>query len=541
MGVVGGALVGCIFFVWIAGGRVIDPSQYQWLMKLDWRINFLGWHLFRNDPWRIPPGLVEGYLAGEGTTIGFTDSVPLAALALKPFDGWLPTPFQYFGLWLLLCFVLQGMFGALITRVATRSSLTQAVGGGLFVVVPTLLIRVGHPALTAHFVLLWALWLYLRSERNRPAPVRSHALLGACVGLIHPYLAAMTLGILVSLPLRDRSLRSAASFSIAVIATVAAWWIGGFVSVSNTTDLSAGGLGLYSMNVLSPITPRGWSTMLPEQPVAHEMQAYEGFQYLGIGTIGLIAAGVIVLLVKRKSISWSFVLPIAAVCTLSALYALSPRVTLGDDVLMDWTNPTVDRLAFFRASGRFFWPMTYLLLAGAIAVVVSRLRAPVALIILAAALVLQFVDQRNAHAERRATSRSDAFHAWPRQLLSPAWDTVLPHYERIVIVPASQCGGAPIEHEELAFLAGMHGLTINSGLGARWDESSRRRYCGALEVDVSSGRVEDRALYVVTARHEQRLRESARTPVVCGTIDVARVCVTAASYASWRDTVQLNE
>jgi hypothetical protein len=129
MGVIAGALFGGLFFYWIAGPRVIDPTQFEWLMKLDWRINFLGWHFFRNDPWRIPPGAIEGYLAGEGTTIGFTDSVPLAALLLKPFAGWLPMPFQYFGLWLLICFVLQGLLGALITRLYTRSVVLQAEVG----------------------------------------------------------------------------------------------------------------------------------------------------------------------------------------------------------------------------------------------------------------------------------------------------------------------------------------------------------------------------------------------------------------------------
>ena len=188
LGVLASALFGGIFFAWIAGWRVIDPTQVDWLMKLDWRINFLGWHLFRNDPWQIPPGLLRGYLAGEGTTIGFTDSIPLAALLLKPFDAWLPTPVQYFGGWLLLCFVLQGALGALLTRLYTERWWLQLAGGALFVLTPTLLMRVGHPALTAHFVLLWAIWLFLRKPPARAA-MWSHVALGATAGLIHPYAA----------------------------------------------------------------------------------------------------------------------------------------------------------------------------------------------------------------------------------------------------------------------------------------------------------------------------------------------------------------
>jgi hypothetical protein len=525
-----GGLFGGLFFLWIAGWRVIDPTEFAWLMKLDWRINFLGWHLFRNEPWRIPPGRIESYLSGEGTSIGFTDSVPFAALLFKPFDPWLPTPFQYFGVWLLICFILQGVFGALVTSVWTRRPWLQITGALLFVLVPTLLIRVGHPALTAHFLLLWALWIYLRRDTAHPAPLVSQAALGVCAGLIHPYLAAMTLAMLASVPLRDRTRRSLAAFAAAVAGTVASWWVAGFISVSNTTDLSAGGLGLYSMNLLSPITPSGWSTLLPDQAVAHEQQTYEGFQYLGVGNLALVLSALVIAAVTRPRVSWATVAPLAIVCTLNAIYALSPRVTMGSAVVIDWSNEWIDRVAFFRASGRFFWPMTYLLIAGSIAIIVSRLRPRMALMVLAAAVALQFIDQRTAYAERRAASRSDAFHTWSRRLVSPVWNELLGHYEHIVLVPASQCGGAPLEHEELAFLAGLSGVSINSGLGARWDEAKRRRYCAQLGQDVANGVVHDRTLYIVTPEYEQRLRAAARVPVVCGDVDAARVCVSAASY-----------
>jgi hypothetical protein len=539
MGPAAGALFGGLFFLWIAGTRVIDPRQFEWLMKLDWRINFLGWHLYRNDPWRLPPGTIEGYLSGEGTTIGFTDSVPLAALLLKPFDTWLPTPFQYFGLWLLLCFVLQGAFGALLTRVWTSRVVLQIAGAALFVLTPTLLIRVGHPALTAHFVLLWALWLYFASGRGGAGLIQQ-SLLGVCVGLIHPYLAAMTLAILAAQSLRGRTPRAVIGLVLAAIGTVCAWWAAGFISVSATTDLSAGGLGLYSMNVLGPVTPRGWSTLLPELPIAHGFQAYEGFQYLGVGLLVLLVAALAVAARSGSPPSAASAWPVVLVCVLCGLYALSPRVTLGSVVVVDWTTPLIDRLSFFRASGRFFWPVTYLLLTTAIAIVVSHVRMAVALTVLTAALVLQFVDQSAAHAERRATSRSDAFHTWPRQLVSPAWHQILPHYDRIVLVPASQCEGAAMAHEELAYLAGLHDLSINSGLGARWDQMRRRRYCGALEAAMAKGALDDDAIYVVSSAHERQL-QSAGGAVVCGGLDGTRVCVTDASHRRWRDAVKLSE
>jgi hypothetical protein len=400
--------------------------------------------------------------------------------------------------------------------------------------------RVGHPALTAHFVLLWALYVYLRSEQGRVHPA-SQAFLGLVVGLIHPYLAAMTLALLAAMPLRARTWRSLAAYGAAVFATILGWWLAGFISVSRTADLAAGGLGLYSMNLLSPVTPSGWSTMLPELPVAHQLQTYEGFQYLGAGFLLLLGIAGVLLVSQRSPERRMQMAPLVFVCLLCAVYSLSPRITLGADVVVDWSSPLLDRVSFFRASGRFFWPMTYLLLTGAIAVVMSRTRTAASAVVLLISLALQFVDQHDAHAERRLTSRSDAFHSWARRLVSPAWDSLLPHYRRVVLVPPSQCDGAAFEHEELAYLAGVHGLTINSGLAARWDPAARRRGCGEVETAIAGGDVDDSALYVMSAPHEERLRVVADQPIVCGTIDGVRICVTEASHRAWRDLVPMSE
>lgn len=93
--------------------------------------------------------------ATVGTAIGFTDSIPLAAIPLKVLAPWLPTPLQYLRIWLLLCFAAQGVAGALITGLWTRSFVLRILGGALFVVVPALLGRVGHAPLVSDWLLLW--------------------------------------------------------------------------------------------------------------------------------------------------------------------------------------------------------------------------------------------------------------------------------------------------------------------------------------------------------------------------------------------------
>ena len=120
---IAGLAIGGAFFLAVAGPRMVTPTAVDWAMQLDWRIHFLGWHIFRGEPWSWPPGALSGFLhAPSGTSIGYTDSIPLVAIPLKAVEGWLPLPMQYLGAWMLVCFALQGLFGVLLARFWTRSA-----------------------------------------------------------------------------------------------------------------------------------------------------------------------------------------------------------------------------------------------------------------------------------------------------------------------------------------------------------------------------------------------------------------------------------
>lgn len=199
---VGAAALGAAFFIWLEGVRLIVPTEHWWVFKLDWRWHFLGWHMFRHEPWHLPPGRIDGYGAPIGTSIGLTDSIPVAALVLKPFNSLLSMPFQNLGLWLFLCFVLQGVVGALLARLWTRNTLVQVLGGGCFVLMPTLLIRDIHAALCAHWLLLWALWLYFLTDRDGRVRYLQIGALALIAGLTHPYLATMVAALLGALAVR---------------------------------------------------------------------------------------------------------------------------------------------------------------------------------------------------------------------------------------------------------------------------------------------------------------------------------------------------
>lgn len=510
-------------------------------MQLDWRIHFLGWHFFRNEPWHWPPGRIENYFAPAGTAIGFTDSIPLLAFLLKPFSSWLPETFQYLGLWLLTCFILQGVFGALLARLWTPSRLLQLLAATFFVLMPTLLIRVGHPSLCAHWLLLWALWFYFRGESGGAQPVSAQLALGLIAGLMHPYLAVMVLAVLAALAVKDWNRHAAAGFTAAIAAVLSGWWLAGLFTVSGADNLSSDGFSYYSLNLLSPITPSGWSTLLPSMPLATEGQAYEGFQYFGAGTLALTIVAAAMVLVARPRLPRRVLWPVVAATMICAIYALSPRVTLGATTLVDVSHLVSDRFALFRATGRFFWPLGYLLLTGTLALVSTRLAPRAAIATLTLALAVQLVDLSAAHQQRYATSRSAAFHAWENPLRASLWHQALPHYDHLVLYPPRQCASAPIGFEGPAYLAGLHGLTINSAEVARFDDPARIAYCAHLSQQMATGMVDERSIYLMDQATAAQFKSVAVTPLACGPIDVMTVCVSQASYQTWRAGAELGE
>jgi Family of unknown function (DUF6311) len=525
--------------VWIAGSRVLDPTSIDWLMKGDWVPHHFGWHYFRTESWHWPPGAVHGYYAPLGTSIGLTDSIPLVAYALKPFAAWLPEPFQYLGPFLLLSFALQGALGARLIARRIDAPAAQIAGAALFVLLPTLLIRVGHTALCAHWLLLWALLLATREPATRFAPAAWVAL-GLASGMVQPYLAAMVLAVLGATAVSGGSVpaaRRGLAFAAALTATLSGWWLSGLFLLGGDRSLAAGGLGYYSMNLLAPVTPAGWSAFLPALPIASDGQAYEGFQYLGLGIllVVLVAAGAAVR--ERRAPGdapngarlWSPMVVLA--CVAMTAFAVSPVVTLGSRTIADLDGPWSAPLAMFRSSGRFVWPLIYVLLTSAIVTVARRGRAGT--LLLAGAVVLQLVDLREAHAFRRRVARDPAFHAWTNPFDDARWAAVAPAYAKLVLVPPPQCGTPPVPYEPAMALTARHGLTLNAGVVARRDEAARARYCRTLGDEMTSRSLRDDTLYVVSAEAAATLALPGGTPLACGAIDDVWVCTTPAARARW--------
>lgn len=105
-------ILGIISFAILIGLNTANPSNSEWLMAgFDTPTYFLSWEFFRSSPfWQFQLGANPNYGMDISSSIVFSDSLPLLALFFKILNPILPHQFQYNGLWLLGCFILQGYY-----------------------------------------------------------------------------------------------------------------------------------------------------------------------------------------------------------------------------------------------------------------------------------------------------------------------------------------------------------------------------------------------------------------------------------------------
>lgn len=110
-----GVLIGTLAFGLLYGYSTLDVTYDGWIYhsyadESDVIQHYAGWVNYRNSPWQFPlgkAGILGNYSEQAGTTISFTDSIPLVAIICKLFAPLLPNIFQYFGWYVYICFILQ--------------------------------------------------------------------------------------------------------------------------------------------------------------------------------------------------------------------------------------------------------------------------------------------------------------------------------------------------------------------------------------------------------------------------------------------------
>ena len=498
------ALAGALTFTWIYGLRILDPEYISWLMQGDPATHFLGWHFFRREEWTFPLGAIKSYHYPGGTSLVFTDSIPLLTIPLKLVSVFLPDIFQFHGIWLLTCYVLQGFFGALLFSRFTGNKAVIFLGSLFFLLNPVLVQRSGyHLALASHWLLLAGLYLYFGGFKK--ADKYKWAVLLSASALVNFYLLAMLLiiwsGYMVKTWLEERDHAGVLFFSAAALVSVLfSMWVAGYF-VLGPGQAGSGGFGLYSMNLVSPFNPAPYGHFTFLKPSAVPFRQYEGFSYLGLGALALLGFALYAGLKGKMKINLVKFLPLLGASLILTLIAISYKVEFADTVLLTLKFPDII-MSFFnsiRASGRMFWPVMYLIILASVLVILSGYGPRKTALLISVTLIIQAIDFFPWYArvgETTVDARLVRSHLWENifPLKSASWNKILNRAQQVIFVPPDRHTD---EYIPFALLAANNGRSINVGYTARTDNKKRKAYRKRLLGEFARGNLSDDALYII--------------------------------------------
>lgn len=447
------ALLGGIAFVLIYGIKILNPLYTDWLLTGgDPSQHYLGWEFFRRSDWYFPLGLTDQLAYPLKTSVIYTDSIPIFAVFFKLFRSILPRQFQYFGIWGLLCFVLQGYYAAKILGERSSSKTVILAGSIFFIVSPVMVFRMYyHTALAAHWLILLAIYFYSKHEkeyRDIFRPVMQWGILGILIGSIHlyfvPMCGAILLGYILCSIWKERKIRirffyPGISFSVGLFLTV--YLLGGF---SSGADTGTNNLGLFSFNLNAFLNPMSYSTLLKNTSLwnwpFYTQGQYEGFSYLGMGIILLCVCGIGLMIkniCRRKKPSVYQIMTVLMSVGLIAM-AASPTITWNDKLLMQlpYSSTIYKYWGIFGSCGRMAWPVVYFLMIFGITSIgnMKWKRKEISCVVLILACMVQVVDLSGQLYKRHENYSEKVVYQSP--LEGTVWDDIISsgEYKHVVWV-----------------------------------------------------------------------------------------------------------
>lgn len=513
-----------VFFAVIAGFLVcwyLFGLDILWIYNWGWMLSkgdypsfFLGWDIWRQSPWQFPMWFYS-FSPPVGFGPVYTDSIPLAALLGKLFSVVIPGRWQYFGLWLYLCFMLQGYWGYRLAALFTPSMINRMQVVLLLLLAPPLVYRHCHLSLCCHWLLLLLLWLYFQSSE---LPLRKVLVMLAATttvaALIHPYIVIMVLALAVAILFRlvvgERRLGWAFGilYLIGLVVITVVCWYGTGAFMIKPLPMTRDGWGYYSLNLNALFNPLEYSNLLPSLPVA--LGQYEGFNYLGLGGIVLLIVALLTMVRNWRPIvkkHGRMLLPLSAVLLGLTLLSVSCTVAWNQYILIDlrplpsWLQSCSSQ---FRSSGRLFWPVYYALFLGCIFLLLNQRRR--ISVLLSLVVLIQLIDLSYV-VGRSLVIKAEPYH---NGLDNPVWQDLFRQYRHFFWVGGN---GSSLmrNNDSFDFILRMnpHFNSINQFPAARYDLAMLRKYVGVTE-SLKSGRLESEMLYCLGPRTSSDIVAGAR-------------------------------
>lgn len=501
-------VIGVSAFVYITGGRILNTSNTRWLLTGDPAAHFMGWQFFRRTPiLQWPLGRSDMYGTGFSSSIFFTDSIPIFAIPLKFLNFLLPDNFQYFGFWILLSFVFQSWFGWKLLNLYISERVPRILGSIFFTLAPTFLQRLvfdgyGQSAMASQWLILWAMYLCLKPTTR----IKQWLIIITVSSLVHPYILVMVIGFFGAWVVKSFLTRpgncingvrelAISVFLGASVCFVAIWAAGGLM----ISDIRDNGSSVYRASLTSifnPATPNSfsWSRLVPSLGLLPGSQ--EGFSFLGVGVILMLPLLGLFALKQRGVLLRPTFFLIPVITVMFFIFSLSSKISLANYEIL--VLPKIVLLEnvrdSLRASGRFTWPLVYLLTLFTLTSVSKALRkfSSIKILVIVVLLCVQIFDTIAPMQEIRERYTDDPYS---KVLKSSMWDVLAAEYEHIVVLP-------PLNNDpgwlDIALLADRWKMSSNSVYFSRINQTKFLETEVAIKNIVSNFTFKSDTLYVIT-------------------------------------------
>ncbi len=254
---------------------------------------------------------------------------------------------------------------------------------------------------------------------------------------------------------------------------------------------------------------------------------HEGYAYLGLGLV--LAIAVALAWAGRKRVRFAGIggvtaWPLWATAFVLWMFALSSNVTAFHSEILD-LSALYARLepvpSILRSSGRFVWPLYYLVAWWALERLIAGARPQRSAAILLGCFVLQAIDIGPAFFERfhrwTAIAAPDVEHLWP--IAPPPAYRHLALYRPTFI--GTRCAFSSEAYVTAARLAAIHQLTFNGGYAARVERDAVAAYCDRFIEALGRGEIASDTIYVFSDEPPPGVFDALR----CATFHGVRTCV----------------
>lgn len=383
----------------------INPLNTKWLFSEDdLAMQQIAWYFYKNDIWRFPLGLNPNFGDNINNTIIYSDSIPLFAIFFKFISNLFEINeinFQYFSIWYYISFYLQLFFSYKIIYYLTKEKYFSILSSFMFFFSPIYLFRLSHHAtLVGHWIILLGIYLLI-IDRNIKSKKYWFFLINLSCFINLYFTFILTIFYLTFVAYdsykKNKYLSNFVKSFFIFLTLYISMYVSGYFEIRYIDGIGFG-FGQYKLNLLSIIDPGNnngisWSQILPNiQLSSHEKN--EGFNYFGLGNLLLIFVCLISNITKKNKIISKNNFQFIIISVIFFLLALSNKISLGN---IEIINIELDKyllgmLSIFRASGRLFWPVYYLIIIFSIYSIYKNFEKKIIIRIILILVSIQILD-----------------------------------------------------------------------------------------------------------------------------------------------------